>query len=639
MGVHGRYQMLRKVADGGMAEIYLARQTGDEGFSRLVIVKRVLPGFASDPHFRNMLVDEAHIAMTLNHTNVVPVLDLGRAEGSFFLVMELVDGWDLGMVYQRGHDAGFPFPLGLALYVIAETCRGLAYAHGRRDGDGRPLGIVHRDVSPQNVLLSEHGEVRLTDFGIAKALNKRERTQTGIIKGKLDFMSPEQALGGDIDSASDIFAAGTMLYLLATGKRPFASPSDFEALLRVQRAEFTPAEAARPGLSAGVAAIIKRAMQLRTADRYRSAEEMTLAVEAVMREEFGSPGQSQLKRWLTELAQRDGALPVSKRPGMAPPEAQTQTQSSLEQRWFAEGEMLSFDDSSNVSSKLSPAGSFAPSPAQITPLPAPVSFVAAAEVFAPSSAAVAPSAMHAAAAPPRRWFRRAPRPLSLPMALGASGQMAMAGPMTMGAPAPMTMSRTRGFYRPRRRWLRRLAVLALLVAAGAFAADRLLSEQQQRQLQDGARALVQRGVEGVSSVIDRSGAPARPEPLPPSLEGPGARAGARARLPDEDHAARAAADRARDRRPAERVTITLLSNPSGASVTGPPPVRRPLGSTPLPMTVKAGTSQTLTFSKDGYAPVSRKITADAAGTVVIDLERRLPTMPPAVPATVPPPIR
>src|SRR4029453_1918425 len=140
--------------DGGMGEIFLAKQTGEEGFSRLVIVKRILPGFGADPHFRNMLVDEAHIAMTLNHSNVVPVLDLGRSEGNFFLVMELVDGWDLGAVYQRGHDAGFPFPLGLALYVMAEVCGGLATPQGRRDGEGKPMGIVHRDVSPQNVLLS-----------------------------------------------------------------------------------------------------------------------------------------------------------------------------------------------------------------------------------------------------------------------------------------------------------------------------------------------------------------------------------------------------------------------------------------------------------------------------------------------------
>ena len=246
MRTHGRYAVVKKIADGGMAEIFLARQSGAEGFARSVIVKRILPAFSADPHFRNMLVDEAHIAMTLNHSNVVPVVDLGQAGGCYFLVLELVDGWDLSTIRKRATKAGTPIPLGISLYLVAEVCRALAYAHGRKDIQGKPLGIVHRDVSPQNVLVSEQGEVKVADFGIAKALGKRERTQTGIIKGKLEYMSPEQALGQPLDASSDVFAVGTLLYLLATDQRPFASPSDFEALLRVQRAEFDPPEKVRP---------------------------------------------------------------------------------------------------------------------------------------------------------------------------------------------------------------------------------------------------------------------------------------------------------------------------------------------------------------------------------------------------------
>ena len=150
-------------------------------------------------------------------------------------------------ICQRADKAATPLPLGIALYLIAEVCRALAYAHGRKDAQGKPLGIVHRDVSPQNVLVSEQGEVKVADFGIAKALGKRERTQTGVIKGKLEYMSPEQALGAPIDAGSDIFAAGTLLYLLATNRRPFASASDIESLLRVQRAEFVPPEQVSPG--------------------------------------------------------------------------------------------------------------------------------------------------------------------------------------------------------------------------------------------------------------------------------------------------------------------------------------------------------------------------------------------------------
>src|SRR5688572_22406127 len=171
--VHGRDTVVRKLAEGGMAEIFLARQHGSEGFERLVVLKRIHSGFVADEQFRNMLIDEAHISMSLHHNNIVQVLDLGRAAGRLFLVLELVDGWDLAWVLERTEAVKRPIPMGLALYVMAEVCRALAYAHGRSDVHGQPMGIVHRDISPQNVLVSEQGEVKLADFGIAKALTKR----------------------------------------------------------------------------------------------------------------------------------------------------------------------------------------------------------------------------------------------------------------------------------------------------------------------------------------------------------------------------------------------------------------------------------------------------------------------------------
>src|SRR5579885_2721150 len=147
MPAPGRYTVVKKVADGGMAEIFLATQTGAEGFEREVILKRILPAFSGDQQFRNMIVDEAHIAMTLHHGNIVQVLDLGEAEGRYFLVMELVDGWDLARVLGRAENAHHMLPLGLSLYIVAETCRALAYAHAKQRA-GKPAGIVHRDVSP-----------------------------------------------------------------------------------------------------------------------------------------------------------------------------------------------------------------------------------------------------------------------------------------------------------------------------------------------------------------------------------------------------------------------------------------------------------------------------------------------------------
>src|SRR5215468_2814778 len=257
MAKHGRYKIVRRVADGGMAEIFLATQTGREGFAKPVILKRIHSAIYADPQFRNMFIDEAHISMSLSHSNIVQILDLGSGGGRYFLVLELVDGWDLGKILYRAAAARFPLPRELGLHIIADICRALAYAHAKTDGD-RPLGIVHRDISPHNILVSEQGEVKLTDFGIAKAMNKREQTGTGVVKGKVSFMSPEQALGKPIDARSDLFSMGTVLYQLMTGVRPFEAPTDLEILLRVQKAEFRTPEEARPDLPAQVAAIIAR---------------------------------------------------------------------------------------------------------------------------------------------------------------------------------------------------------------------------------------------------------------------------------------------------------------------------------------------------------------------------------------------
>jgi serine/threonine-protein kinase len=198
MARHGRYTIIGKLADGGMAEIFSAVQHGAEGFEKPVVLKRILTQFSADPQFRNMLLDEGHISMTLQHSNIVQVLDLGVAGNRTFLVMELVDGWDLERILQRAHAAGMAWPPALALYVATVVCRALAYAHGKTRA-GKPLGIVHRDISPNNVLISEQGEVKLADFGIAHAQQKREKTAAGVIKGKVAYMSPEQATGVAID--------------------------------------------------------------------------------------------------------------------------------------------------------------------------------------------------------------------------------------------------------------------------------------------------------------------------------------------------------------------------------------------------------------------------------------------------------
>ncbi|HVU51072.1 MAG TPA: serine/threonine-protein kinase, partial [Polyangia bacterium] len=311
MSLQSRYTILRKIADGGTAEIFLAKQHGAHGFEKSVVLKRIFTAFYADPQFRHMLVDEAHIAMSLSHSNIVQVLDLGEVDGRYFLALELVDGWTLDRTLKRAQAAGVPFAPALALYVTAEVCRALAYAHAKTR-NGQPLGIVHRDVSPHNVLLSAEGEVKLTDFGIAKAENKKEQSLGNMIKGKISFMSPEQASGGKLDARSDLFSLGTMLYVMITRRLPFDAATDYEALMLVKSGDYLPPETARPGLNPELYRVIRKAMSKSPDERYQKAEEMLVDVEQVMRLAFRPVGQTELQRWLADLSAKDGVPPLTR---------------------------------------------------------------------------------------------------------------------------------------------------------------------------------------------------------------------------------------------------------------------------------------------------------------------------------------
>ncbi len=304
MARHGRYTIIAKLADGGMAEIFSAVQHGAEGFEKPVVLKRILTQFSADPQFRNMFLDEGHISMSLQHSNIVQVLDLGVAGNRTFLVLELVDGWDLDRILQRAFAAGMVWPPALALHIATVVCRALAYAHAKSRG-GKPLGIVHRDISPNNVLISEQGEVKLADFGIAKAQQKREKTAAGVIKGKVAYMSPEQALGVGIDKRSDIFSVGSLMYRMMTDKLPFEAPSDLEQLLKVQKGEFVAPEIIKSSVTLPVSTIIQRAMRTSPGDRYQTADEMLADLERVLRNDYQSAGQTELKLWLEQLGRRD----------------------------------------------------------------------------------------------------------------------------------------------------------------------------------------------------------------------------------------------------------------------------------------------------------------------------------------------
>jgi serine/threonine protein kinase len=305
MAETARYRVLRKIAHGGMAEIFLALQLGAEGFQKQVVLKRILPTFAADPAFVRMLLDEAHIASTLNHSNLVQVLDLRHSGGEYFLVLEFVDGWSLEQVRRRAQMAKMKMPLPLVLYIVSSLCRALAYVH-TRTRNGLPIGIVHRDVNPQNILLSAEGEVKLADFGIAKALGKRQKTATGIIKGKFAYMSPEQAAGEDLDHRSDLFSVGTLLYLLTTGKKPFDGNADLDVITQVRKARYARPSSFIRDFNPEVERFIARALRASRIARWQTAEQMADRIDLIS-SKLGQPtGSAALKRWLDALTARDG---------------------------------------------------------------------------------------------------------------------------------------------------------------------------------------------------------------------------------------------------------------------------------------------------------------------------------------------
>jgi serine/threonine-protein kinase len=300
--------VLRKIAHGGMAEIFTALQVGAEGFEKPVVLKRILPALSSDPAFVRMLVDEAHIASSLNHSHLVQVLDLGKAGDQFFLVLEFVDGWSLEQVRRRARKARVKLPLPLSLYVVSALCRALDYVH-RRTRNGKPLGIVHRDVTPQNVLLSREGEVKLADFGIAKAIGRREKSATGVIKGKFAYMSPEQSIGAELDARSDLFSVGTLLYLLTTGQKPFDAPTDLDVLMQVRKARYEKPSTLVRDFNPDVERFIARALRADRARRWQSAEQMADRLDNILVKLGQSSGPAALKRWLETLSARDGIVP------------------------------------------------------------------------------------------------------------------------------------------------------------------------------------------------------------------------------------------------------------------------------------------------------------------------------------------
>jgi len=299
----GRYTLLRRFAVGGMAELYLAQQRGAEGFVKLVALKRILPHLAADPQFTRMFLDEARLAAALDHPNIAHVLDFGESDGEHYLTMEYVHGRHLLDVLRAHKGRGLPLPTALA--IVAAVGRALHHVHEQRGPEGRPMGLVHRDVSPSNVLLSYDGAVKLTDFGIAKAMELTSFTRTGTFKGKLGYAAPEQCRGEAIDRRADVYALGIVLYETTLGVRAFSGPNEFAVLGKVARGDYLPPREIDAEYPAELAAVVARAMAAMPEDRYASAAEladaldelsialdlrsMPTAVSALMQASFGEP--------------------------------------------------------------------------------------------------------------------------------------------------------------------------------------------------------------------------------------------------------------------------------------------------------------------------------------------------------------
>jgi serine/threonine protein kinase len=321
----GRYRLIRQLAVGGMAEVYLAVAEGLSGFEKRVVVKRLLPQHARNPELLAMFLDEARLCAGMRHPHIAEVYDVGEDGGDYFFAMEHVTGGDLRSLL----DHGGALPPGDALAIAAAVAEGLHCAHEHRDEQGRQLAIVHRDVSPSNVLVSVGGEVKLIDFGVAKWAAQRTETRHGVLKGKCAYMSPEQCRAEPLDRRSDVFALGVLIYELTTGRRPFEGANDFEIMTAVVRGGAAPPSSVAPDYPPALDALVMSALAARREDRPATALALAEAlkafglpanISALVRERLvpeTTPAPVTVDRTLTDLsASEPGPAPVS--PGEAP---------------------------------------------------------------------------------------------------------------------------------------------------------------------------------------------------------------------------------------------------------------------------------------------------------------------------------
>jgi serine/threonine protein kinase len=300
-GAYGPYRLLERVALGGMAEVFKAKRSGVEGFEKVVAVKRILPHLSDNKEFVDMFVDEAKMVAGLTHPNIVQIFDLGRIEKSYYIAMEYVQGRDLRSILRRARERGTRMPLELCALVASRVCSALEYAHRKKDDRGQPMMTVHRDISPQNILISFEGDVKLTDFGIAKAASKATVTEVGALRGKLLYMSPEQAWGKPMDRRSDLFSLGIVFYEMITDQKPFLGNSEVSILETVRECKVAPPSRLNRAIPPSLERVVMKALERDPERRYQDAAEMYRDLEAVMHETQPPPTAAALARLMEQL--------------------------------------------------------------------------------------------------------------------------------------------------------------------------------------------------------------------------------------------------------------------------------------------------------------------------------------------------
>lgn len=294
----GPYELVRHIATGGMAEVYLARRSGPHGFSKTVAVKRILPQLVRDPDFVAMFVDEARVCAQLSHPNLVQVFDFGEADSELYMAMEFVDGTTCAKAVRRAAAQSEPMPIEAGLHIIMSVLRGLEYAHAAVDLDGVPLGLVHRDVSPGNILIARSGAVKLGDFGIARADEFERRTEEGQLKGKLGYMSPEQVTAGKIDARSDLFTLGIVLAEILVSRPLFGTGNELDVLIRIRDADLSIFERNNKNVPGELRSIVRKGLARNPMDRFQSATEFVEAIEDLVRQKRLNVGAPRLVSWL-----------------------------------------------------------------------------------------------------------------------------------------------------------------------------------------------------------------------------------------------------------------------------------------------------------------------------------------------------